>query len=119
MSTDSEQWRKRAARLDEIAQAIADRNMSELSMRVPAEPDRDADLVISSAAAELRRAADEVEKLREHHPDGYAVVQADGAFVGAWRNRAAAELVLNRSQAAKGERIVEITVHELPEEPRT
>lgn len=49
-------------------------------------------------------------------PDGYAVVQADGAFVGAWRDRASAELVLNRSQTAKGERIVGITVHELPEE---
>lgn len=45
-------------------------------------------------------------------PDGYAVLQTDGAFVGAWRDRASAELVLNRSQAAKGERLVEIFVRE-------
>jgi hypothetical protein len=42
-------------RLREISLAIASGNRSELSMRVPAEPDRDADLVIMAAADEIDR----------------------------------------------------------------
>lgn len=38
-------------------------------------------------------------------PDGYAVVQSDGAFVGIWRDRECAVLICNRSPSAKGERI--------------
>jgi hypothetical protein len=43
----------RVNRLREIAGAIADGNRDELTMRVPAEPDRDADLVVSWAADEI------------------------------------------------------------------
>lgn len=42
-------------RLRELSKAIADGNRNELTMRVPAEPERDADLVLSTAADELTR----------------------------------------------------------------
>lgn len=38
-------------------------------------------------------------------PDGYAVVQSDGHFVGIWRKREIAVSILNRSPSVKGERI--------------
>ena len=38
-------------------------------------------------------------------PDGYAVVMAEGYFVGIWRDRESAEKILGRSPMAKGERI--------------
>jgi hypothetical protein len=38
-------------------------------------------------------------------PDGFAVVAADGAFVGIWRDRDSAERIVNRSPSAKGERV--------------
>jgi hypothetical protein len=38
-------------------------------------------------------------------PDGFAVVTADGAFTGIWRDRESAEKILNRSPSAKSERI--------------
>lgn len=38
-------------------------------------------------------------------PDGYAVVTDEGAFVGCWRDSAAAVLVANRSKAAKSETV--------------
>lgn len=47
-------------RLNQIARAIADGNYRELTMRIPAEPDRDADLVISAAADEIDRLRAEV-----------------------------------------------------------
>jgi hypothetical protein len=40
-------------------------------------------------------------------PTGYAVVTADGYFVGIWRDREVAQKVLDRSPMAKGESIVE------------
>lgn len=40
-------------RLLRLSRAVADRDWSEFSMRVPAEPQRDADLVLSAAADEL------------------------------------------------------------------
>jgi hypothetical protein len=45
-------------RLDELADAVTkgDRGMHEFTMRIPAEPDRDADLVLSAAATRLRLA---------------------------------------------------------------
>lgn len=45
-----------AARLDELALAVANGDRSEFTMRVPAQPDRDADLVLSEAARLLRTA---------------------------------------------------------------
>ena len=42
-------------RLTELAHAVADNNWSEFSMRIPAEPDRDADLVLLRAAKEIDR----------------------------------------------------------------
>jgi predicted HAD superfamily Cof-like phosphohydrolase len=39
-------------------------------------------------------------------PDGYAVVTADGMFVGIWKDEESAKLIVNRSPTAKGERIV-------------
>ena len=44
-------------RLNVLGQAVADRNWGEFSMRVPAEPNRDADLVISRAAQVIREQA--------------------------------------------------------------
>ena len=52
-------------RLHEIANAIADANYSELTMRIPAEPDRDADLVVSSAAREIARLRSELAEYRQ------------------------------------------------------
>ena len=43
-----------ADRLDELARAAADANYREFDMRIPAELDRDADLVLSEAAKRLR-----------------------------------------------------------------
>jgi len=43
-----------ADRLDVLAHAVTEANWSEFSMRVPVEPERDADCVLSSAARELR-----------------------------------------------------------------
>jgi hypothetical protein len=40
-------------------------------------------------------------------PNGFAVLTADGHFVGIWLSRETAEKVVNRSPSAKGERIVE------------
>ena len=37
--------------------------------------------------------------LRMQPPDGYAVVTAEGAFVGVWKTRETAELVKNRGSA--------------------
>ena len=51
-----------ADRLDELARVVTNRNCaevrlpSEFSMSVPAEPDRDADLVMAEAARRLRAA---------------------------------------------------------------
>lgn len=55
------------ARLRELSHAVTqgpDAIRRECSMRVPAEPDRDADLVLSSAADEIERLRAEVAKLR-------------------------------------------------------
>jgi len=46
---------KLAARLRELSHAAADGRWSEFSMRVPAEPERDADLVLQTVANELER----------------------------------------------------------------
>jgi len=43
-----------ANRLDELAQAVVDRNMSQFVMRIPAELDYCPDLVMSAAAKRLR-----------------------------------------------------------------
>jgi hypothetical protein len=40
-------------------------------------------------------------------PTGYAVLTADGYFVGIWRDRSVAQRVLDRSPMAKGESIVQ------------
>lgn len=41
-------------RLEELSNAVSSRKMDEFTMRVPAELDRDADLVLSTAAKRLR-----------------------------------------------------------------
>lgn len=50
----NEQIRVMADRLAVLARAVADNQWSEFTMRVPAEPDRDADLVLANAAIFLR-----------------------------------------------------------------
>ncbi len=70
-----EQRARRIARLRELSYAItrptdpwesrSDRMRREFSMRIPAEPDRDADLVLSWAADELERGADAMLRARE------------------------------------------------------
>ena len=43
------------ARLQEISSSIAKGNYSDLTMRIPAEVDRDADIVISEAGMRIKR----------------------------------------------------------------
>ena len=50
----NDELRAFADRLDVLAHAVTEANWSEFSMRVPVEPERDADCVLSSAAIELR-----------------------------------------------------------------
>lgn len=45
----------RIARLRELALAVADGRMDEFTMRIPAEPNRDADLVIDWAAKRIAK----------------------------------------------------------------
>lgn len=42
-----------AARLEELAEAVANNRMDEFVMRIPAEVDRDADIVLMEAAKRL------------------------------------------------------------------
>jgi hypothetical protein len=51
------------ARLRVIANAIADGNYSELTMRIPAEPDRDADIVVMRSALALESLEQQVAAL--------------------------------------------------------
>lgn len=46
------------ARLKELADAVASGNFSELRMRIPAEVDRDADIVLAEVAKRLEAAND-------------------------------------------------------------
>jgi len=57
----TDKLRELAERLDILSNAAAARRWDEFSMRVPAEPSRDADLVMASAAVELRAYADILE----------------------------------------------------------
>ena len=50
----NDKLRELADRLDVLSTAAAECRWSEFSMRIPAEPKRDADLVMASAAVELR-----------------------------------------------------------------
>lgn len=52
-------------RLRQLSIAVSDQNWREFSMRVPAEPNRDADIVIMQAAMLLERSNAEVAELRE------------------------------------------------------
>ena len=56
-------YKELCERLDVLGQAVADRNFGEFSMRVPAEPNRDADLVISRAAQVIREQAARIAEL--------------------------------------------------------
>jgi hypothetical protein len=62
----------RVKRLREIADAIARGDRSELTMRVPAEPDRDADLVVSWAADEIERLRNELAEAKEARDKAFA-----------------------------------------------
>ena len=53
------------SRLHEIASVISKGDHHELTMRIPAEVDRDADLVVSEAGMRLKRLGEENAKLRE------------------------------------------------------
>ena len=83
----SEEVRIIVSRLRVIANAIADANYNELTMRIPAEPDRDADIV-------TMRAADLIERLAARVPTtamGEAIAAGDGTLHGAidyWQERA-------------------------------
>lgn len=62
-----------------LSQMIA-RAMSEFNMRIPAEPHRDADLVLSWAADEIERLTREVERLREAVSNALDDVLSDEAM---------------------------------------
>lgn len=53
-------------RLKQLAHAVADHNWDELSMRIPAEPERDADLVLLRAAKEIESLRATISRLREY-----------------------------------------------------
>lgn len=65
-------------RLRQIAKAIADQDMNELSMRVPAEPDRDADLVVMRSANLIEQQAAEIAMLREIQKAAQNLVDQNG-----------------------------------------
>jgi hypothetical protein len=52
-------------------------------------------------------------------PDGYAVVQADGHFVGIWRAKDVADKVVNRSPSIKGESVRPMQFLDRPSTERT
>ena len=62
-------------RLRELSQAVAEGRMGEFSMRVPAEPERDADLVLQSAAALLESANRRAEYWKSEHEELQSVLR--------------------------------------------
>lgn len=70
--------RELADRLDVLVHAVTEARWSEFSMRVPAEPSRDADLVLSQAAIELRAYAAIL--------DAERIKAGEGAVPVAWRD---------------------------------
>lgn len=62
-------------RLRELSQAVAEGRMGEFSMRVPAEPERDADLVLQSAAALLESANRRAEYWEAEHLAGNSAIE--------------------------------------------
>ena len=69
-------------RLRVIANAIADGNYSELTMRIPAEPDRDADIVVMRSALALADLEQQVAALTKERNDLERIssIQAANAF---------------------------------------
>lgn len=61
----------RAKRLDDLSLAVAENLRNEFSMRVPAEPDRDADLVLQDAAEIIRAFAERIKAGEIAVPVGY------------------------------------------------
>ncbi|HAR45623.1 MAG TPA: hypothetical protein DCS05_05460 [Nitrospiraceae bacterium] len=68
-------------RLKEIAKSISAWNLSDLTMRIPAEPDRDADLVVMRAAQEIEALRAQVAALTQER-DSYC--RQIIAFQSAW-----------------------------------
>ena len=66
-------------RLRELSDAVTKgpKGMREFYMSIPAEPERDADLVLAAAADELERQAAEIERLRDLIP-GVLTAEAQG-----------------------------------------
>lgn len=83
-------------RLREIAHAIADGNANELTMRVPAEPGRDADLVVMSAA-------DELDRLREERDAFRASSEIRGAEIARLRGLIAAHVHASNNDDSAGD----------------
>jgi hypothetical protein len=71
MTTKAEDVRKMAKRIDQLVYAITEGRFSEFSMRVPAEQDRDADLVLSNAASDLREYADLIDQQEKGSFSGF------------------------------------------------
>jgi len=63
------------ARLRVIANAIADGNYSELTMRIPAEPDRDADIVVMRSALALESLEQQVAALTSDKEHAYTQLE--------------------------------------------
>lgn len=92
------------ARLRELSHAVTqgpDAIRRECSMRVPAEPDRDADLVLSSAADEIERLRAEVAEADADYDDAVTLAQLNLAHFRA------AEAEVARLTAANGWRPIE------------
>ena len=66
MSDTPEQLRTWSARCAQLSRAVATGDRNAFTMRVPAEPDRDADLVLSSVAVALERYAELLEEVEKY-----------------------------------------------------
>lgn len=76
MSVNLDELQRLIDRLQVLSRAVADGRMSEFTMRVPAEPDRDADIVLQRSADALTALRDEVLALRQDAMR-YRFVRAD------------------------------------------
>jgi chlorite dismutase len=81
-------------RLEQLSDAVAKRRMNEFTMSIPAELERDADIVLSTAASRIAALEAENAKLRENLRILFSAMKVD-PIVGRWyfsRSAAAPEL---------------------------
>lgn len=110
-------------RLRQLGHAVADGRMDEFTMRVPAEPDRDADIVLCAASDEIIRLRARIAEIESQERGGWIRTSGwsnelysfdrsdneDGTFALTVSERDGERLVdIDRLTASDLERIVEI-----------